>query len=265
MDEIEYTNASSHMMGCCFCLKKRKGTTPDGTIELYSDWSRELKVILGTYDGPIETKGSHELMVNFSGESFRLQPDGKLSFRKLEPLSLADTERLQWTDSRRMLEEAFDINKDVVSHDMLPDNQMGMNQRLSQRLATFGLQVDVQKGDGNCQFRSLAKQLFGDPEKHPVVREKATKYMNRHRRRFEPYLGPDFDRYLADMSKIGTWGDELTLRASSEAFNCMITVITCDRTNWYVRYIPEGALQGEVFLAFHNPCHYNALARKRNK
>jgi hypothetical protein len=224
-------------------------------------------VILGTYDGPIETKGTDGLLVNFSGESFRLpsHQDGRLSFRKLEPLSSTDTEGLQWTESRRMLEEALDMNKDVVSHDMLPDNELGMNLRLSQRLSTFGLQIDVQKGDGNCQFRSLAKQLFGDPEMHPIVRKKATQYISRYRARFEPYLGPDFKRYLSDMSRIGTWGDELTLRASSEAFHCMITVITSERNNWYVRYIPEGIIQGEVFLAFHFPCHYNALARKKNK
>lgn len=236
--------------------------TEDDTTYFNSKWSRELKDIFSTYEGPIETKGTSGLLVNFSGESFR-QPEGNLSFRKLEPLSSVDVELLHWTESRIMLEEALDVNKDMVSYDMLPDNETGMNARLSQRLSLFGLQLDVQKGDGNCQFRALAKQLFNDPEKHPVVREKATKYMGSHRRRFEPYLGPDFDRYLYSMSTCGTWGDELTLRASSEAFHCMITVITSERTNWYVRYIPEGDLRGEVFLAFHSPCHYNALARRR--
>lgn len=251
----------------CCCGKKHKQpeiAKVDQDFGLHADWSRELQVILGRYEGPIETKGSSGLLVNFSGESFK-QPDSKLSFRKLEPISTSEAESLQWTESRRILEEALDINKDVVSHDMLPDNELGMNERLSQRLSLFGLRLDIQKGDGNCQFRSLAKQLFGNPEKHRIVREKATRYMKNHRIRFEPYLGPDFDRYLADMSKMGTWGDELTLRASSEAFHCMITVITSERTNWYVRYIPEGHLEGEVFLAFHSPCHYNAIARKKNK
>lgn len=257
---------------CCFLQKRKpRRSLPDELDEdlcLHSDWSRELRDRLRVYGGPIETKStthSSSLLVNFSGESFirsadySAATDRNLSFRKMEPISLDDAERLDWTESRRMLEEALDMNKDVVSYVMSGD------ERLSQRLSSFGLRLDIQKGDGNCQFRALSKQLFGDAERHPIVRQRAIRYMEQHRARFEPYLGPDFDRYLSDMAATGTWGDELTLRASSEAFHCMITVITSERTNWFVRYIPEGELKGEVFLAFHSPCHYNALARGKKK
>ena len=202
-------------------------------------------------------ENTSELLVNLSGESFK-QPGSTISFRRVEPISPHDASKLGWTESRMMLEEALEINKNVVGMDMLTDAE-----RLSQRLLHLGLSLDVQAGDGNCQFRALAKQIFGDPEKHDIVRRRAVGYIANHRARFEPYLGKQYlDKYLAEMAKLGTWGDELTLRAASESFECMISVITSERMNWFVRYIPDKSVRGEVFLAYSSPVHYNAIRRK---
>lgn len=241
---------------CCWGDCGVLGSEEDAIPHLKHLLDQDLKERMNALARHDTVDNTSELLVNLSGESFKLS-GSTISFRRVEPISAHDASKLGWTESRMMLEEALEINKDVVGMDMLTDSE-----RLSQRLLHLGLSLDVQAGDGNCQFRALAKQIFGDPEKHDVVRRRAVGYIADHRARFEPYLGPRYlDMYLAEMAKLGTWGDELTLRATSECFQCMISVITSERMNWFVRYIPDKSPRGEVFLAYSSPVHYNAIRR----
>ncbi|KAF3619385.1 putative cyanidin-3-O-glucoside 2-O-glucuronosyltransferase-like [Capsicum annuum] len=47
--------------------------------------------------------------------------------------------------------------------------------RLSSRLAAYGLAEFQIQGDGNCQFRALADQLYHNPEYHKHVRKEVVK------------------------------------------------------------------------------------------
>jgi hypothetical protein len=55
-----------------------------------------------------------------------------------------------------------------------------------------------------------------------------------NREEFEPFLGEDFDAYVSSMSRPGTWGDELTLRAACDAYGLAMSVVTSDAQNWWV-------------------------------
>ncbi|WPT15006.1 OVARIAN TUMOR DOMAIN-containing deubiquitinating enzyme 9 [Picochlorum sp. SENEW3] len=200
-------------MSWCWCFRHREVDPPYMDAALSSELDTKLRSIAKP-----ETVGK-SLLVNVS-----FRDKQTVSFRKLEPISDADLVHLDWTESRQLLEEAIQVNtKDPSSGgELLPDDDL----RLAERLRGLGLEVDVQAGDGNCQFRSLAKQIFRNPEKHGLVRSKAVRYIRLNRQRFLPYLGPEFDTYVKEMSVEGCWGDELTLRAASEAFHCMISCIT---------------------------------------
>lgn len=65
----------------------------------------------------------------------------------------------------------------------------------------------------HSQFRSVAFNLYGAEDYHPLVRTKAIAHMRLHAPEYEPFLGEaaDWSRYIAEMAKPGTWGDELTL------------------------------------------------------
>jgi hypothetical protein len=91
------------------------------------------------------------------------------------------------------------------------------------------------------QFRALADQLFGSQEHHAVVRALAIAHMRSQSDFFSMfYESPsEFNAYLKDMARNRTWGDELTLRASVEAFGCKAHVITSEGANWYLVYTPE--------------------------
>ena len=101
--------------------------------------------------------------------------------------------------------------------------------KLRRRLADFksnGWQAVDVKGDGNCFFRALAKQLYSDEQKHGFVRQETIRYMREHREDFEHFVhDKDFDSYVDLMSIEGEYvKGELEIQAAADAFNVRITV-----------------------------------------
>ena len=174
------------------------------------------------------------------------------------------------------------VSKEPQLELLSKEQSLGSARGLTQRLASLGLASVEMEGDGNCQFRSVADQLFGSQEYHAVVRAVAIAHM---RDVAADFFGMYFESereysaYITDMSRSRTWGDELTLRACVEAFGCIAHVITSESANWYLVYQPDTtpdadalaalcAKKGlvpprakkEIFVSYISPIHYNAVA-----
>eukprot|EP00928_Gymnodinium_smaydae_P064626 TRINITY_DN47909_c0_g1_i1.p1 TRINITY_DN47909_c0_g1~~TRINITY_DN47909_c0_g1_i1.p1 ORF type:complete len:314 (-),score=58.75 TRINITY_DN47909_c0_g1_i1:130-1020(-) len=153
---------------------------------------------------------------------------------------------------------------------------------LEKRLHFFGMRSLHMKADGNCQFRSLAFNLFGSQHYHAYTRKAVVRHMLKHKEFFGAFFSDErrFQKYLQGMACDTTWGDELTLRAAVEVYACVLHLITSCADNWYLVYEPESFLSypdmevlkvpesaclppaGKViFLAYHAPDHYNAIIR----
>jgi hypothetical protein len=151
---------------------------------------------------------------------------------------------------------------------------------LDERLRLLGMASVEMEGDGNCQFRAFADQLFGSQQHHATVRAAVIAHMKAASEFFGMYFEStaEYNAYLRDMSHSRTWGDELTLRACVEAFECVAHVITSEEMNWHLVYHPdskpdEAALvkicakaklqlppkKKEVFINYISPIHYNAI------
>ncbi|CAI7864520.1 unnamed protein product, partial [Closterium sp. NIES-54] len=68
------------------------------------------------------------------------------------------------------------------------------------RLAVYGLRELPMVGDGNCQFRALADQLFRNANRHAAVRQAVVQQMRAHSERYSPYVPDSFPRYLRHMA-----------------------------------------------------------------
>ncbi|KAF5457919.1 hypothetical protein F2P56_021991 [Juglans regia] len=90
------------------------------------------------------------------------------------------------------------------------------HERLSERLVTYGLAELQMEGDGNCQFRALADQLFRNPDYHKHVRKHIIKQLKHHRKLYEGYVPMEYKSYLKKMKKSGEWGDHVTLQAAAD-------------------------------------------------
>merc|ERR1711964_568591 len=83
--------------------------------------------------------------------------------------------------------------------------------------------------DGNCQFRALSYALYGTQEEHELVRAQVINRIRMNRALFEPYFpsqaGPEsFDGKLNELSKLGKWGDNVTLTAAAGVFGIKVEV-----------------------------------------
>ena len=79
---------------------------------------------------------------------------------------------------------------------------------LNYRLLRHGLnQLDV-GGEGDCFFKSVSNQLYGDSHHHLEIRSAGIQYMRDNPERFnESVLDSSWSQYISNMSRPGTWAD----------------------------------------------------------
>ncbi|XP_039003783.1 OVARIAN TUMOR DOMAIN-containing deubiquitinating enzyme 11-like [Hibiscus syriacus] len=97
-----------------------------------------------------------QAMATFLAEEENLHNNGKLGKRLSHLDSIPHTPRVNG--------EIPDVNDATLDHE-----------RLSERLATYGLAELQIEGDGNCQFRALADQLFRNRDYHKHIRRQIVK------------------------------------------------------------------------------------------
>ncbi|TVU08479.1 hypothetical protein EJB05_41884, partial [Eragrostis curvula] len=107
------------------------------------------------------------------------------------------------------------------------DNAMLDHEILLQRLGTYGLVEFQIEGDGNCQFRALADQIFCNPDYHKHVRKAVMKQLKEFRKQYESYVPMEYKVYLKQMKRSGEWGDHLTLQAAADKVNIALPVSRC--------------------------------------
>lgn len=87
----------------------------------------------------------------------------------------------------------------------------------SQQLVIFPI-----VGDGNCLFRSVAHQVYGDENMHSLVRQKCMDYMESEATFFSQFIvgGLEaFPQYIRAKRADGCWGDDPEIGAMCELYN----------------------------------------------
>ena len=111
---------------------------------------------------------------------------------------------------------------------------------LQQRLTDWGLKEYEVLGDGSCQFRALAYELYGDQKCHADVRAVIVAYLEDRADDYSQFVNDEtWPEYLVRMSKQDTWGDHLTLQACSDVYNVQINLITSYEERSYIRINPR--------------------------
>ncbi len=79
-----------------------------------------------------------------------------------------------------------------------------------------GLSVFEVAGDGNCLFRSVAHQVYGDDSLHDLVRQECMDYMEANAGVFSQFVeggAVQFGEYLREKRKLFVWGDDPEIQA----------------------------------------------------
>ena len=194
--------------------------------------------------------------VNFGSESSQellaklIYPRFKYTWTKTcylvqEPFT--SSEQLQTLTQQPLSDLDRELGKYNIqgSHIVPPNTKFQELQGSSNYKATSG----YIKGDGNCQFRMLAKIIFGNQNFHNRVRETVVRYLNSNQTKVELILAarevqdprhpPSVPMYLLDMGRSGTWGDDATLSAAVDHYKLSLVLIRPDRTHFEINQVPH--------------------------
>eukprot|EP00563_Minutocellus_polymorphus_P014408 CAMPEP_0181051680 /NCGR_PEP_ID=MMETSP1070-20121207/17182_1 /TAXON_ID=265543 /ORGANISM="Minutocellus polymorphus, Strain NH13" /LENGTH=326 /DNA_ID=CAMNT_0023130715 /DNA_START=30 /DNA_END=1010 /DNA_ORIENTATION=+ len=140
-------------------------------------------------------------------------------------------------------------------------------------LAQGSFSINEMAADGNCLFRSLSDQLFGDRGNcHDIIRQNVCSFLEDNEEEFAVFLlldehdedVADFDTYVSRMKEEGEWGGNVELVAAARFYRRTITV-----------YSPTGAFSIEsghdeesgdkLLLSYHGQDHYNSVRDDNTK
>ena len=87
-----------------------------------------------------------------------------------------------------------------------------------------GFRIKRMEEDGNCLFRAIADQIYGDPGMHAEVRRLCMDYLEAERSHFSQFVTQDFDHYIRRKRHDKIFGNNLEMQAMAELFNRPIEV-----------------------------------------
>eukprot|EP01112_Ceratiomyxa_fruticulosa_P019528 TRINITY_DN6409_c0_g1_i1.p1 TRINITY_DN6409_c0_g1~~TRINITY_DN6409_c0_g1_i1.p1 ORF type:complete len:412 (-),score=126.56 TRINITY_DN6409_c0_g1_i1:111-1346(-) len=128
-----------------------------------------------------------------------------------------------------------------------------------------GFIIKKMKEDGNCLFRSIADQVYGDPEMHDVTRTRCMAYMEAERDHFSAFITEDFDSYLQRKRQDMVYGNHLEIQAMAEMFNRPVEVY-CGNSTEPINIFQEGYSTDNppIRLSYHQGNHYNSVLDPMN-
>ena len=134
-------------------------------------------------------------------------------------------------------------------------------QLLRRRLDGLGLRENEVDGDGNCQFRAIADQLYGSSDRYAEVRANIVEHIRSNSSRYSAFVPESYDAYIENMGRDGTWGDHVTLHAASNVYDLEIRVYTSYDGNWeqVIRPTNNGNIRRAIQLSFYAELHYNSV------
>ena len=139
-------------------------------------------------------------------------------------------------------------------------------------LKARGLEIAEQEGDGNCLFRAVSLQVYGDPSMHGEVRERCLDFMERDPEHFAPFVVATNDEkdddpkdafaaYIGRKRILGVHGNNPEIQAISELFNRPVEVFTPDQgaTPLNIFQSAYKTQDAPIRLSYHDGNHYNAV------
>lgn len=117
--------------------------------------------------------------------------------------------------------------------------------------------------DGNCLFRAVADQVYGDSELHDLVRQMCIDYMEQERDHFSQFMTEGFTSYIQRKRRNKVYGNNIEIQALAEMYNRPIHIYcyTTEPINIF-----HGSYNTDVppiRLSFHSGNHYNSLVDPR--
>lgn len=157
-------------------------------------------------------------------------------------------------------------------------NQL-QEKKFRRELMKKNLSIKEVKGDGNCMFRAISDQVYGNEIYHEIVREKCMDYISLEREFFSKFIegGEDsFDDYISMKKTLGVWGDDIELEAMSEIYGRPIEIYSHgdkplktfhEQPVEFNRIIDDkesNFMKFPIRISYHGKAHYNSIVPNPN-
>ena len=140
-------------------------------------------------------------------------------------------------------------------------------------LRKVNLQVHPVAGDGNCLFRSVAHQVYGNDSLHDLVREKCMDYMEVNADFFAMFVEGGIERfhdYITMKRELACWGDDPEIQAICEIYGRRAEIWAFDPVRGARRLRTYHELPQEdrgeriedlpaIILSFYGGGHYDSI------
>ncbi len=127
------------------------------------------------------------------------------------------------------------------------------------------LEMVEMDGDGNCLFRAISLQVYGDQGMHAEVRKNCLDFMERDVNHFQDFVADeDFHDYIARKRRIGIHGNHTEIQAMSELYNRSIELFVPSKgitpiNIFHEEYYKNNDADPPIRLLYMDGNHYNAL------
>ncbi|XP_020964361.1 OTU domain-containing protein 5 isoform X1 [Arachis ipaensis] len=130
-----------------------------------------------------------------------------------------------------------------------------------------GYEVKRMLEDGNCLFRAIADQVYGDSELYDDVRQLCINYMEKERDHYSQFITEGFTSYCKRKRRDKVYGNNVEIQAICEMYNRPIhiysysTAVDAEPINIFQRSYNTDT--PPIRLSYHHGHHYNSLVDPR--
>ncbi|KAJ0468203.1 putative ubiquitinyl hydrolase 1 [Helianthus annuus] len=117
--------------------------------------------------------------------------------------------------------------------------------------------------DGNCLFRAVADQVYGDSEAYDLARQMCIDYMERERDHFSQFITEGFTSYCKRKRRDKVYGNNVEIQALSEMYNRPIHIYSYSSEPINIFHGSYNTDTPPIRLSYHHGNHYNSLVDPR--
>mmetsp|Transcript_41861 Transcript_41861/g.80016 ORF Transcript_41861/g.80016 Transcript_41861/m.80016 type:complete len:828 (-) Transcript_41861:185-2668(-) len=126
-----------------------------------------------------------------------------------------------------------------------------------------GFKIRRMLEDGNCLFRAVSDQVYGDPELHASTRQMCVDYLEAERDHFSQFVTEGFSEYLDRKRRDRCHGNNLEMQAMAEMFNRPVEVYCYSIQPINIFHSGYSTDSPAIRLSYHRGSHYNSVVDTR--
>ncbi|KAL1204100.1 OVARIAN TUMOR DOMAIN-containing deubiquitinating enzyme 6 [Cardamine amara subsp. amara] len=122
-----------------------------------------------------------------------------------------------------------------------------------------GYEIRRMLEDGNCLFRAVADQVYGDSETYDMARQMCMDYMEQERDHFSQFITESFTSYLKRKRRDKVYGNNVEIQALAEMYNRPIHIYSYSTEPINIFHGNYSTDSPPIRLSYHHGNHYNSL------